>query len=218
MKTLLILSGGLDSTTLLYNLLDKGHEVEALSFYYAQKHSRELDMAALTCRSLGIKHEIIDVDFLHRISKTSALTSETEVPEGHYEAENMKSTVVPARNFIFASIAAAYAINNDFDAIALGVHAGDHAIYADCRAGFIDALSTAVYLCDDKHIAVLAPYLYMNKGEIVKDGERLKVDYSLTQTCYKGKEKPCGKCGSCTERAEAFVFADAIDPLSFIEE
>jgi len=216
MKTVLILSGGLDSTTLLYRLLREGKEVLAISFDYGQKHRIELEMAKKTCEKLNVSHKIIEVPFLKEISKTSALTSDIEVPEGHYEAENMKTTVVPARNLIFASIATAYAINNDCDQIALGVHAGDHAIYADCRPGFIAALSTTAYLSDDKHMSVSAPYLYMNKGQIVEEGELMKVDYALTWTCYKGEEKPCGKCGSCQERIEAFKFANAIDPLMMI--
>ena len=139
-KTIIVLSGGLDSSTLLYKLINEGKEVKAISFNYGQRHSKELEYAAKTCAKLNIEHKIVDMIFLKELVSNSALTSDIAVPEGHYAGENMKQTVVPNRNMIMASIAIGWAVNEDFDEVALGVHAGDHAIYPDCRPEFIDAL------------------------------------------------------------------------------
>ncbi len=209
----MILSGGMDSTTLLYKLLDEGKEVKAISFNYGQKHNRELVKAAETTEKLGVQHKIIDISFIKELVSNSALTSEEEVPEGHYEAENMKRTVVPNRNMIMASIAIGWAVNEDYDEVALGVHAGDHAIYPDCRPEFVEALNAIAQIANFKPIKVYAPFLNMDKGDIAIEGKRLGVDYSLTHTCYKGGEEPCGKCGACQERTEAFAKAGVVDPI-----
>jgi 7-cyano-7-deazaguanine synthase len=213
MKTILVFSGGMDSTTLLYNLVEKGHQLKAISFNYGQKHSKELEFAKKTCKKLGVEHKIIDISFIKELVSNSALTSNEEVPEGHYEAENMKRTVVPNRNMIMASIAIGWAVNQDFEQVALGVHSGDHAIYPDCRPEFIEALEQIARISNFKPINIITPYLFMDKGDIAIDGKRLNVDYSLAWTCYKGLEKPCGKCGACQERVEAFTKAGITDPL-----
>lgn len=213
MKTVLVLSGGLDSTTLLYQLISEGKEVEAISFNYGQRHKKELQFAEQTCDKLGIKHHIVEMQFMKELLSNSALTGDIEVPEGHYESENMKLTVVPNRNMIMASIAIGYAVNIDADEVALGVHAGDHAIYPDCRPEFIDALDNIAQIANFKAISIYAPFLNIDKADIVKIGKELNVDYSLSWTCYKGKEKPCGKCGSCQERAYAFEKNNIKDPL-----
>ena len=213
MKSVVVLSGGLDSTTVLYGEKRIAEEVFAISFDYGQRHKKELDMAKATCEKLGINHKIIDLSCIKELVSNSCLTSDKEVPEGNYTDENMKSTVVPNRNMIMASIAIAYAINIDADTVALGVHAGDHAIYPDCRPEFIEALKNIAAVCDYKIIDILTPFLLWDKSEIVKRGIELGVDYSLTWTCYKGLDKPCGKCGSCAERAEAFRNNGIIDPL-----
>lgn len=213
MKIILIFSGGMDSTTLLYKLLAEKNEVKTISFNYGQRHKLELEKAAETCKKLKIEHKIIDISFIKDLVSNSALTGEIEVPEGHYAAENMKLTVVPNRNMIMASIAIGYAVNEEFDAIALGVHAGDHQIYPDCREEFIVKLKDIALIANFRSIQVLAPFLKIDKGDIAKIGKELQVDYSSTLTCYKGTEIPCGKCGSCTERIEAFQKADLIDPL-----
>lgn len=214
MKTIIVLSGGMDSTTLLYRLISEGKEVKAISFNYGQRHSRELEQAAITCRNLGVEHKVVDLGFMRELASNSALTSDSiEVPEGHYEAENMKTTVVPNRNMIMASIAIGWAVNLDYDEVALGVHAGDHAIYPDCRPEFIEALRHISALANFKSIGICAPYLFVDKGDIAIEGKELGVDYSTTHTCYKGEVVPCGKCGACQERAEAFTKAQAADPL-----
>lgn len=215
MKIIVILSGGLDSTTMLYRLIADSHSVKAISFLYGQKHFKELEMAKKTCEKLGIEHNIIDITSITKFISNSSLTSEQPVPQGHYEDENMKKTVVPSRNSIMAMIANGYAVNIDYDAIALGVHAGDHAIYPDCRPEFIDALRELLKVNNFKSIYVWAPFLKMNKTSILTQGIKLGVDYSLTWTCYEGKKEACGKCGSCQERLEAFKENNIKDPLEY---
>lgn len=211
-KSVIVLSGGMDSTTLLYQLIKEGKEVKAISFDYGQKHKRELVQATKTCAKLEIDHKIVDMTFLSELVSDSALTSDEEVPEGHYEDENMKRTVVPNRNMIMASIAIGWAVNEDYDEVALGVHAGDHAIYPDCRPEFVHALNEVAKVANYKAIEIYAPYLHVDKGDIAIIGNELGVDYATTHTCYKGGEKPCGKCGACQERAEAFEKAEVVDP------
>jgi 7-cyano-7-deazaguanine synthase len=215
MKVVVVLSGGVDSTTLLYRLKAEGKKVTVLSFDYGQRHGRQELLAAFyTCEALKVPRMIVNIEpAIHKLIDRSALTGDMPVPEGRYDAESMKSTVVPGRNLIMASIALAYASNIEADAIALGMHAGDHAIYPDCRPEFILALGMVARFSSEPPIQVLTPYLYYNKWDIVKDGISLGVDYSLTWSCYIGGKTPCGKCGTCVERAEAFQRNGIEDPL-----
>lgn len=218
MKTILIMSGGMDSTTLLYKLKAEGDEVLCLLFYYGQKHKKELDMAFKTCQITGTKHEF--VEFPHTVQEwlkhSGSLTdSGKEIPEGHYADENMKDTVVPNRNMMMLSMAASIGIMWKADRICYGAHAGDHDIYPDCRQDFIEAISEAIKLCDWHKISLEAPFKAMTKAEIVSLGLKLGVPYKDTWSCYKGGEKACGKCGTCVERLEAFSLAGAEDPISY---
>ena len=216
MKVLPVVSGGMDSITMLHKLVHEEHQIEeVLSFNYGQKHVKELEYAAKNCEQLGVNHKIIDISFMGQLLDNSALTGDTEVPEGHYEQDNMKLTVVPNRNMILASIAIGRAVNNGCDAIALGVHSGDHAIYPDCRPQFISALRTCALIANYEPIDVLAPFLYADKTTIIETGLKIGVDYNDTWTCYKGKEKACGVCGSCQERLEAFENNNITDPLEY---
>lgn len=212
-KTIAVISGGMDSVTMLYKLKAEGKKLKAISFNYGQRHKRELEMARATCEKLGIQHDIVDITSITSFISNSALTGDIEVPHGNYADENMKKTVVPSRNTIMASIANGYAINSNFDSIALAVHAGDHAIYPDCRPEFITALQTLFCVNNFEAIDIITPYLYKTKIDIVTEGIELNVDYTLTHTCYEGGEKPCGKCGSCVERTEAFYKNNTKDPL-----
>lgn len=212
-KSVMILSGGLDSTTLLYQLKAEEKEVYAISFDYGQKHRRELEIAKKTCERLGISHKMVDISSLTELISNSSLTSDKPIPEGHYQEESMKSTVVPNRNMIFAAIAIGYAVNIGAQEIALGVHSGDHAIYPDCRPEFIEALEAIAKVSNYEPVKIYTPFLYFSKSEIVSRGNGLGVDFSLTWTCYNGGEKPCGKCGSCVEREEAFRQNSLKDPL-----
>lgn len=203
MKTILIYSGGMDSTTLLYKLLADGDKVLCLSFNYGQRHKKELLAATKICRKLKVPHKIVDITAMKSLMAGSALTSDIKVPEGHYEAKNMKSTVVPNRNMIFLSLAIAQAISLKFDRVAIAVHAGDHAIYPDCRPEFIKKMNAVSLAANYKKIEIYAPFLNWTKGKIAKLGKKLKVPFKETWTCYKGLAKPCGKCGACVEREEA---------------
>jgi 7-cyano-7-deazaguanine synthase len=217
MKTLAIVSGGMDSVTMLHDLYKQGHELSVVSFNYGQRHIKELEVAKRNADKLGLQHKIIRMDFLAQLLDNSALTGDTEVPEGHYAAENMKLTVVPNRNMIMASIAIGLAVNNGQDAIAMGVHSGDHAIYPDCRPEFISALRTTSLIANYEPIDVLAPYLKMDKSSIIARGLEIDtMDYSETWTCYKGLQKACGVCGSCQERLEGFANNNIANPLDYV--
>lgn len=212
-KAVLILSGGMDSTTLLYDIV-RLYDVYAISFNYNQRHKRELEMAQKTCQKLNVNHKIVDISSINEILKGSSLTSDNiATPIGKYNEENMKATVVPNRNMILLSLAAGYAISIDIKKLFYGAHAGDHAIYPDCRHEFVIKLAEALKICDWNPIYLIAPYLHKDKGDIAIIGKKLNVDYSLTYSCYEGKEIPCGKCGACNERAEAFAKAEMEDPL-----
>ena len=188
-KVIIILSGGLDSTTLLYDLVYQGFDVHAISFNYGQKHARELNGASLTCKGLGVDHKIVDLSVLGTLIDSALTNDEIDVPEGHYAAENMSITVVPGRNLIFLSIAAGYAASIGASGVYLGTHAGDHAIYPDCRPKFNEAMKQVLKLFDNNTVELHAPYSHIDKTQVVTRGLRLEVDYSLTWTCYKGKDK-----------------------------
>ncbi len=213
-KITLIYSGGSDSYTLLNYALSKNILVDCLTFGYGQKHNKEIDFAASVCEELKLKHLIIDIDNFKNIFGNSSLTSlENKIPHGSYKEETMKSTIVPNRNMIFLSYAIAYSLVNNIKEVWYGAHAGDHFIYPDCRPEFLDAMNTAAGLCDASQIKIQAPFINFTKGEIIKLGLDLNLDYSKAWTCYEGNENPCGKCGSCVERSEAFSDNSEIDPL-----
>lgn len=210
-KITIIISGGLDSTVLTYDLKNQGYKILALSFDYGQKHNKELDIASKTCQRLEIPHKIVKID--KSIVEGSSLTSKKKVPEGHYWEKTMKATVVPSRNLLMLAHAMSYAITNKCVGVAYGAHAGDHNIYPDCRPEFIEAVREVARLTDYKPLEILTPYQNITKAEIVKKGLDLGVDFNLTWTCYKGGKQPCGKCGSCVERTGAFLENHRKDPL-----
>jgi 7-cyano-7-deazaguanine synthase len=214
-KVVLILSGGMDSTTLLYDLVEQGKEVHPLSFYYGQKHNREIGCAVWHCKQLDLQWKGINIDWLGQLGGSALTDNKQAVPEGHYAAENMKQTVVPNRNMIFLSIATAYAISKNIRYVYYGAHSGDHEIYPDCRPEFVKYMRQAVKCADWKKVKLEAPYLFIDKGDILKKGLVLNVPYEHTQTCYKGGEAACGKCGSCSERLEAFAKNGAKDPAKY---
>jgi 7-cyano-7-deazaguanine synthase len=214
-KAVVVLSGGMDSTTLLYDVVAQGYETYAISFDYNQKHNKELGLAKQTCEKLGVNHRIVDLSVLNQVAPSALTRDNWEVPEGHYEAENMKETVVPNRNMVLISLASAYAMGLKAAKVFYGAHGGDHAIYPDCRPEFAEKLAEVIKIADWNVTELEAPYLKMDKGDIVTKGKELNVDYSLTWTCYKGKEKACGKCGSCQERLEAFKKAGIDDPIEY---
>jgi 7-cyano-7-deazaguanine synthase len=218
MKTVVIFSGGLDSTVLVYELVALGDAVKALSVDYGQRHAKEIEFAARTAKDLGIEHRVADLRSITDLLAGSSLTSkEVSVPDGHYAEENMKVTVVPNRNMIMLAVAAGWAISLRFDQIAFGAHAGDHAIYPDCRSEFADAMDHAVGLADWHRVRLVRPFVEMAKADIVRRGVELHVPFDRTWSCYKGGEKHCGRCGTCVERREAFHLAGELDPTAYAE-
>ena len=216
-KALVILSGGMDSTTLLYEVIEKhGKEnVSAITFDYGQRHKKEIGCAMETASELHISLKILDLYILNEIAPSTLTREELEIPEGHYESENMKQTVVPNRNMVLISLAASYAIGIGAKYLYYGAHSGDHSIYFDCRKEFVESISNTIKLCDETGLILKAPYIDIDKGDIVIRGKKLNVNYKSTWTCYKGKEKACGKCGSCIERLEAFEKAGISDPIEY---
>lgn len=211
----------MDSVTMLYHLYDiVDKDICVLSFNYGQKHKKELNFVEHHVTKLGnLDWRIIDLTSVTQLLTKSALVGERDVPEGHYAAENMKQTVVPNRNAIMANIAAAALINGGGYLLGLGVHAGDHAIYPDCRPEFIHSLEAFLHIANKGFIhpqfQVYAPFVNLGKHDIVRIGMEHQIDYTQTWSCYKGGEKHCGKCGTCVERKEAFFLAKVPDPTDY---
>lgn len=219
MKTVIVYSGGLDSTVLLYQLHAEGHDLSALSIDYGQRHRCELERASEICSELGVPHSVADLSAIQPLLAGSSLTSpEIEVAEGHYTEESMKTTVVPNRNMIFLSIATGHALSIKADQIAYAAHSGDHAIYPDCRNEFADAMAQAIRLADWEQVELIRPFVDWTKADIVRHGSELGVPFLKTWSCYKGGEIHCGRCGTCIERREAFDLAGIEDPTPYAED
>jgi 7-cyano-7-deazaguanine synthase len=214
MKSVLILSGGLDSTTLLYKMLSDGYEVEALTFNYSQRHQKEIDCAKEIAGLRKIPHRVIDLGCLASILGDSALLGGKEVPKCHYTEDAARQTIVPNRNMIMLAIAAGYAEAHEIPEVFYAAHRNDSTIYPDCRREFVEALKPAIILATAWHpVELRAPFIDLTKAEIVKLGLELNVPYELTWSCYKGEERPCKECPTCIEREEAFKLNEAEDPL-----
>jgi len=219
MKTVIVYSGGLDSTVLLYHLRQAGHELHALSVDYGQRHRCELEHAAAICEELAVPHSVADLSGLRPLLAGSSLTSpKIEVAEGHYTEETMKSTVVPNRNMILLSVATGHALSIKAGQIAYAAHSGDHAIYPDCRNEFADVMATAIKLADWEQVVLIRPFVDWTKADIVRRGAELGVPFTHTWSCYKGGALHCGRCGTCIERREAFDLANVDDPTPYAED
>jgi len=221
-RAIILLSGGMDSTTLAYSAADDGHDLYALMFDYGQRHrSRELSCAVRTAEKLASEWAIVNLAALGKLLGGSALTDDVEVPEGHYSAETMKATVVPNRNAIMLNIAIGIAVAEQADAVLTAVHAGDHPIYPDCRPEFIDRLNDLQRVATDgfrkPNLEVIAPFVNIEKSTIAARGEALGVSWADTWSCYVGGEVHCGKCGTCVERQEAFELAGVADPTEYAD-
>ena len=215
--SVLIVSGGMDSITMLYEY--KERIALGISFDYGSNHNaREIPFAAMHCERLGIKHIVINLGFMHQYFKSSLLEGAEAIPEGNYDEENMKSTVVPFRNGIMLSIAAGVAESNGLKYVMMANHGGDHTIYPDCRPEFVSAMSEATRQGTYPGIEVLAPYTDITKSDIARHGKALGIDYAETWSCYKGGEHHCGKCGTCRERIEALADAGIEDHTVYDEE
>ena len=192
----------MDSVTLLYDFKDR--IALGISFDYGSNHNaKEIPFARWHCEQLGIEHITIDLAFMPQYFKSSLLEGADAIPEGHYADENMKSTVVPFRNGIMLSIAAGIAESRGLKYVMMANHGGDHTIYPDCRAEFVEAMSEATKAGTFPGIEILAPYTNITKADIARKGKKLGIDYSKTWSCYKGEDVHCGKCGTCVERKEA---------------
>lgn len=217
-STVVSLSGGLDSTTLLYRCLNinapSGAKILAVSFDYGSRHNPlEIAGAKRICKLVGVEHRVISLRGI--FGGKSSLMGGSDIPQGHYTDASMTSTVVPGRNIVFLSILAGIAMEEEIESIAIGVHSGDHPIYPDCRPSFIEAMARALSYGTELKVVLHSPFLFSNKGQIVREGLLLKVPYELTRTCYQNEEIACGKCGSCVERLEAFAQNGVNDPIAY---
>ncbi len=214
-KAVVIYSGGMDSFTLLNKVIKEGFDVYALTFDYGQKQVKEVQIAKSVCEGLSVPHKILDISPINQLMQSSSLIGKEDIPEGHYESEQMKSTVVPNRNMILLSLAIAYAVDIKAGKVYYGAHSGDHAIYPDCRPEFVHKMNEVAGIANYEHVSIETPYLNASKGEILKDGLSMGLTYGNTWTCYNGREKACGKCGACVERLEAFSDNNTTDPVEY---
>jgi 7-cyano-7-deazaguanine synthase len=215
-----IVSGGMDSVTMLYLLVEQGNHPLVLSFDYGQKHVKELEFADFHADRLGLRHKVVDLSSVASLLTNSALVGPADVPEGHYADDVMKQTVVPNRNSMMINIATAAAINLGAKLVGIGVHAGDHPIYPDCRPSFIHSLHATLMIANEGFVRpdfnIFAPFCMIGKEQIVSIGDDLNVPFQKTWSCYKGGELHCGKCGTCVERREAFDLAGVNDPTTYV--
>ncbi len=213
---ILILSGGMDSVTLLYDYQER--IALAISFDYGSNHNaREIPFARMHCERLGIPHHVIPLDFMTTYFRSSLLSGADDIPEGHYADENMKSTVVPFRNGIMLAIATGMAETNDLSYVMMANHGGDHTIYPDCRPEFVEAFDAAAHAGTFNGVHLLSPYCHMTKSQIAARGRELGINYAETWSCYKGGDKHCGRCGTCIERKEALAEAGIPDPTDYVD-
>ena len=216
MKVVVLLSGGMDSVCVLHEAHRTWEVVAALTFDYGSKHNaREIPWARHHAERLGIPHHVVSLDFIGRHFVSDLLAGGGEVPDGHYEEENMRRTVVPFRNGILLSVAAGFAESRGASGVVIAAHAGDHAIYPDCREEFMLAMGEAIRLGTYAEIGILRPFIGLTKAGIAARGRELGVDFSSTWSCYKGGEIHCGTCGTCVERREAFLVAGLEDPTVY---
>lgn len=207
----------MDSTVALWDTLAKGHDVVAcLGIDYASKHNaKELPMARWQAEKAGVPFHTADLTFMDQLFQSDLLQSGGDIPEGHYEEDNMKSTVVPFRNGILLSVAAGFAESVGAEGLVIAAHSGDHAIYPDCREDFLAPMSQAISAGTYADVQVLRPFVSLRKEDIAARGAELDVDYTHTWSCYKGHDLHCGKCGTCVERKEAFALANLTDPTIY---
>lgn len=218
-KAIVSLSGGLDSAVLLTQIAKEGFDPVCFSFQYGSKHNPyEYEMAVKLAARFASKG-LYGIDLSTTIGphlRSDLLRTGGEIPEGHYQENTMRRTVVPGRNLMFISMLAAAAESMEAQAVFIGVHAGDHAIYPDCRPEFIKAAGDAVLTSTEGRVLLQAPFLHMTKADIVKRGLEIGTPFEFTRTCYKDQLIACGKCGSCQERLEAFELNGARDPIPYL--
>ncbi|MDA7597342.1 7-cyano-7-deazaguanine synthase QueC [bacterium] len=216
-KVVVLVSGGMDSVVALHDAIAAGHDVvAAVSFDYGSKHNhREIPFAKIHADLVGAGHRVIDLIFMDELFESDLLKSGGDIPEGHYEQENMKQTVVPFRNGIMLSIAAGFAESIEAEGLVIAAHSGDHAIYPDCREDFMKPMGDAIQAGTYVNLELMRPFIALRKEDIAARGAELGVDFSQTWSCYKGLDLHCGKCGTCVERKEAFAIAGISDPTEY---
>lgn len=217
-KAIAIVSGGLDSVTLVYYLKSEGYSLHLLSFDYGQRHKKELSFAQLCAKRIDAPFHVIDISSVGRLLSGSALTDgDVAVPDGHYAQANMSVTVVPNRNAVMLAIGFSIAAAQGAETVAIGVHGGDHFIYPDCRPEFLQRFEfmEKASLGEYSSVSLYAPFAHMSKEGIVKIGASLGVPFEETWSCYKGDDAHCGTCGTCVERKEAFTLSGITDPTQY---
>jgi 7-cyano-7-deazaguanine synthase len=216
MKVVVLLSGGMDSVTAFHEALRSHEVVAALSFDYgARHHGRELPLAAWHCARAGVPHLVAPLPFVAEEFRSGLLGPDGDIPEGHYREESMKRTVVPFRNGIMLALAAGFAESRGAQGVLIAAHAGDHAVYPDCREDFLAPMASAIQAGTYARIRLLRPFVAMDKAAIARRGADLGVDFARTWSCYRGGERHCGACGTCVERREAFLLAGIPDPTDY---
>lgn len=215
-KVVVIYSGGMDSYTVLHKAIEQGFTPYALTFDYGQRHVKEVDVARRVCAELNIKHKVIDISSINELIGGSSLTDKRiDVALGRYQQANMLSTVVPNRNMILLSLAIGYAVSLKAEKVYYGAHSGDHAIYPDCRPEFVEKMNHVAAIANYEKTEIFSPYLNSDKTGILREGLSMGLDYAKTWTCYNGREKACGQCGSCVERLQAFAANGVADPVLY---
>lgn len=215
-KVVMALSGGMDSSTMLKKLLEEGNQVKCVFFKYGSKHeSYEMEASLEISNFYNSNLKIFDLTSIMGNFNSHLLKSGGDIPEGRFDDPIMEQTVVPGRNMIFLSVMAGYAWSINASKIAIGIHKGDHAIYADCRMEFYKSMNLSIYLGTDKRVGVIAPFIDTDKIGILKYGIKYDVPYGITRTCYKNQPIACGKCGACVERLEAFKTLGYKDLLEY---
>lgn len=215
-KAVVLLSGGMDSVCAFYDTLQHTPVAAALSFHYGAKHNdREIPFAAYHAGQFGVPHLVIPLDFIGQYFASDLLQSGGDIPKGHYEQASMKKTVVPFRNGIMLAVAAGLAESREAQALVIAAHAGDHAIYPDCREDFMSAMGDAMRFGTYANVALRRPFIDLTKAQIAARGAALGVDFAQTWSCYEGGEIHCGECGTCVERREAFLLSGVPDPTVY---
>lgn len=221
-----IVSGGVDSTTLLWFLSSSGHKIsEILTFNYGQRHLKEIENAIKIAKlfeehiKYKVEHQIVDISNIGNLISTGALTGDETIPHDTYDSENQRVTIVPNRNAILLNIAAGRAVAIKSNYIAYAAHNSDYSVYPDCRPEFIEQMDKAIHLGNLwTPVNILAPFVDMTKIDVVKVGLKLGVPYKETWSCYEGDNRPCLQCGTCVERTEAFQENGIPDPALSSEE
>ena len=215
-KAVVLLSGGMDSVAAMYDTVEHTPVAAALSFHYGSKHNdKEIPFAAHHAAKFGVPHLVIPLDFIGQYFDSALLAGAGEIPKGHYEEASMKKTVVPFRNGIMLAVAAGFAESCGAQGLVIAAHAGDHAVYPDCRESFMQSMGAAIGAGTYAQIELVRPFIDLTKAQIAARGAELGVDFAQTWSCYEGREIHCGECGTCVERREAFLLSGVPDPTVY---